>query len=105
MARNRTSGFGSADGLFGQVKESEKEEMSTRSTISTISTRNNTQDVQEVHEELPQTQGRKGIKAKRINMAFSNENHEWIKKEARRQRLTATQLVNDIIARERKTRC
>lgn len=102
MARNRNSGFGSADGLFGQVKESEKEEMSTRSTTST---RNNTQDVQEVHEELPQTQGRKGIKAKRINMAFSNENHEWIKKEARRQGLTATQLVNDIIARERKTRC
>lgn len=102
MARNRNSGFGSADGLFGQVKESEKEEMSTRSTTST---RNNTQDVQEVHEELPQTQGRKGIKAKRINMAFSDENHEWIKKEARRQGLTATQLVNDIIAQERKTRC
>ena len=102
MARNRNSGFGSADGLFGQVKESEKEEMSTRSTIST---RSNTQDVQEVHEELPQTQGRKGIKAKRINMAFSDENHEWIKTEARRQGLTATQLVNDIIAQERKTRC
>ena len=99
MARNRNSGFGSADGLFGQVKESEKEEMSTRST------RNNTQDVQEVHEELPQTQGRKGIKAKRINMAFSDENHAWIKTEARRQGLTATQLVNDIIAKERKTRC
>lgn len=102
MARNRNSGFGSADGLFGQVKESEKEEMSTRSIIST---RSNTQDVQEVHEELPQTQGRKGIKAKRINMAFSDENHEWIKTEARRQGLTATQLVNDIIAQERKTRC
>lgn len=102
MARNRNSGFGSADGLFGQVKESEKEEISIRSTIST---RNNTQDVQEVHEELPQTQGRKGIKAKRINMAFSDENHAWIKTEARRQGLTATQLVNDIIAKERKTRC
>lgn len=102
MARNRNSGFGSADGLFGQVKESEKEEMSTRSTTST---RNNTQDVQEVHEELPQTQGKKGTKAKRINMAFSDANHEWIKKEARRQGLTATQLVNDIIARERKSRC
>lgn len=100
MARNRTSGFGSADGLFGQVKESEKEEMSTRSTIST---RNNTQYVQEVHEELPPTQGRKGIKAKRINMAFSDANHAWIKAESRRQGLTATQLVNDIIARERKS--
>lgn len=97
MARNRNSGFGSADGLFGQVKESGESNISTRSTTST---RNNTQ---EVHEELPQTQGRKGIKAKRINMAFSDENHAWIKAEARRQGLTATQFVNDIIARERKS--
>lgn len=97
MALNRKSAFGAADGLFDKSKEDT--DISTRSTGST---RRYTQDVQEVHEKLPQTQGKKGAKAKRINMAFSDENHEWIKKESRRQGISATQYVNDIVAQERK---
>lgn len=97
MALNRKSAFGAADGLFDKSKEDT--DINTRSTRST---RRYTQDVQEVHEELPQTQGKKGAKAKRINMAFSDENHEWIKKESRRQGISATQYVNDIVAQERK---
>lgn len=100
MALNRKSAFGAADGLFDKSKEDT--DISTRSTRSTGSTRRYTQDVQEVHEKLPQTQGKKGAKAKRINMAFSDENHEWIKRESRRQGISATQYVNDIVAQERK---
>lgn len=97
MALNRKSAFGAADGLFDKSKEDT--DISTRSIGST---RRYTQDVQEVHEKLPQTQGKKGAKAKRINMAFSDENHEWIKRESRRQGISATQYVNDIVAQERK---
>lgn len=97
MALNRKSAFGAADGLFDKSKEDT--DISTRSTRSTG---RYTQDVQEVHEKLPQTQGKKGAKAKRINMAFSDENHEWIKRESRRQGISATQYVNDIVAQERK---
>ena len=66
-----------------------------------------TQYVQEVHEE-PQkeygsTQGnKKGIKLKRINMAFSDANHDYITKESRRQGISATAFVNKIIDEYRK---
>ena len=103
MALNRKSAFGAADGLFDKSKEdTDISTRSTGSTGSTGSTRRYTQDVQDVHEKLPQTQGKKGAKAKRINMAFSDENHEWIKRESRRQGISATQYVNDIVAQERK---
>lgn len=47
------------------------------------------------------TQGRKGQKAPRINMAFSPANHEWIKKRSKQLGVSATVLVNTIIERER----
>ena len=43
------------------------------------------------------TQGKKGEKAKRINMAFSDDNHDYITKESRRQGMSATAFVNRII--------
>ncbi len=43
------------------------------------------------------TQGRKGQKAKRINMAFSDENYEFIKTKSNELGCTATELVNQII--------
>lgn len=94
MARNKPSGFGVADDL-GYNKVQEVHEDNTRSTIS------NRNVVQEVHEVMPSTQGRKGNKMKRINMAFSDENHEWITKESRRRGISATQYVNDLIAAAR----
>lgn len=47
------------------------------------------------------TQGKKGHKAPRINMAFSPDNHEWIKRRSRQLGVSATKLVNTIIDRER----
>lgn len=85
MAKGRTSSFSDAgDGLFGN-----KEENKT------------TQQVQEVQKEQNReygtTQGKKGQHAKRINMAFSDANHEYITKESRRQGMSATAFVNMII--------
>lgn len=94
MARNKPSGFGVADDL-GYSKTHEVQEDSIRSTRSSKNI------VQEVHEVMPATQGRKGNKMKRINMAFSDENHDWITKESRRRGISATQYVNDLIAAAR----
>lgn len=43
------------------------------------------------------TQGRKGCKATRINMAFTPDNHEFIRVMARASGRTMTELTNDII--------
>lgn len=71
----------------------------------------NTQQVQEAQEDnttstrstitFGATQGKKGHKAPRINMAFSPENHEWIKTKSRQLGISATELVNTIIERQR----
>ena len=71
-------------------------------------------EVQEVHEVQGEgtrgttstitfgaTQGKKGHKAPRINMAFSPDNHEWIKMRSRQLGVSATEFVNTIIERER----
>ena len=59
------------------------------------------QEAQDVHEEARReygtTQGRKGQHAKRINMAFSDINHEYITKESRRRGMSATAFVNKIL--------
>lgn len=47
------------------------------------------------------TQGKKGHKAPRINMAFSPENHAWIKERSKQLGVSATELVNAIIENER----
>lgn len=64
----------------------------------------NAQEVQEVCTRSTRsgTQGRKGCHAKRINMAFSDDNYEWIRKTARQEGITMTQLVNAILDSYRK---
>lgn len=70
----------------------------------------NAQDVQQVQEvslqqepkEIGSTQGKKGQKLKRINMAFSDTNHEYITKESRKQGISSTAFVNLIIDAYRK---
>lgn len=47
------------------------------------------------------TQGRKGCKATRINMAFTPENHEFIKVMARLTGKTMTEFANLVIERYR----
>lgn len=50
------------------------------------------------------TQGRKGCKALRINMAFTPENHRYLKTQARKSGMTITELCNKIITRDRLMR-
>ena len=47
------------------------------------------------------TQGRKGHKAPRINMAFNPDNHAWIKTRSRQLGISATEFVNTILDNER----
>lgn len=122
MARNKTSQFGAADGLFSvdsinnsdssrdtqevhaahdayEVHEESKiqEEQETQNT-------HEVQMVQEVHgtgintkKTIGSTQGRNGEKLKRINLAFSDENHDYVRLESRRRGKSITQFVNAII--------
>ena len=67
------------------------------------------QEVQEAQEEgttstisFGATQGRKGHKAPRINMAFSPDNHAWIKTRSRQLGISATEFVNTILDNERR---
>lgn len=43
------------------------------------------------------TQGRKGCKALRINMAFTPQNHTYLETAARRSGMTMTQFVNALL--------
>lgn len=93
MAKGRTSSFKDAgNDLFGK-SGSEHEEQQV-------------QVVQEAQEEQQReygtTQGKKGQHAKRINMAFSDANHEYITKESRRRGISATAFVNQIIDEYKK---
>ena len=54
------------------------------------------QEVTERQEAL-QTQGRKGAKAIRINMAFTPSNHEFIKVMAKATGRSMTEFTNDVI--------
>lgn len=49
------------------------------------------------------TQGKKGCKLIRINMGFTQENHDFIKVMAKASGKTMTVLVNDIIAEYKDT--
>ena len=52
--------------------------------------------------ETLQTQGRKGAKATRINMAFTDSNHEFIKVMAKATGKTMTEFTNLVIAAYRR---
>ena len=99
MAKNKTSKFaGSADGLGLSPKTQEVQETQHVQHVQDEKKRAIKQDKNEnPHREYGSTQGRKGQHAKRINMAFSDDNHEYITKESRRQGMSATAFVNMII--------
>lgn len=97
MARNKDSRFGAADGFdFNDEYKNIAQEVQEANTRSTRR--------EELKEEntIGSTQGRKGHKLKRINMAFSDVNHEYIKMESRRRGISATEFVNEIIEAYRK---
>lgn len=97
MARKKDGNFGAADGF--DFNDPYVEE--TRGTIGRNTKYNNNtqvaQHVQEPIKEIGTTQGKKGYKLKRINMAFSDVNHAYITFESRRRGLSATAFVNEII--------
>lgn len=62
------------------------------------------QAAQEPHEagrKLGSTQGRKGEKLKRINIAFDDENYEYVRLESRRRGHSITKFINDILEQYR----
>lgn len=92
MARNKDSRFGAADGFdfndeYKNITQ-EVQEVNTRSTRRKELKEENT---------IGSTQGRKGHKLKRINMAYSDANYEYITMESRRRGISATEFVNKII--------
>lgn len=101
MARNKSSKFGVAEGLFTSPVADEIKNVQQVQEESTTST-----SAEEYKPEIVfgATQGKKGHKASRINMAFSPENHEWLKKHSRELGISATELANEAIRiiRERK---
>ena len=52
--------------------------------------------------EIGKTQGKKGEKLPRINIAFSTLNHEFITRKSRRAGLSATAFVNAILDKARE---
>lgn len=88
MALKKTSKpttFGAAEGLFLDEKDTQQVQQEQHVKV------------QEVQKDIGTTQGRKGYKLKRINMAFSDMNHEYITKESRRRGISSTAFVNQII--------
>lgn len=100
MARNKTSKFGVAEGLIFESVTPEEQDVQQVQEVKTTST------IADYKPEIVfgSTQGKKGHKASRINMAFSPENHEWLKKHSRELGISATELANEAIRiiRERK---
>lgn len=92
MAKNKPSTFGAIENLDFGIP-----------TQRTQETTQHVQEVQEIKREYGTTQGNKnGAKLKRINMAFSDANHDYITKESRRLGMSATAFVNIIIDNHRK---
>lgn len=88
MAKKDFSGINT-----GRVYESIEQATSTKGQQGTVSP-------QEAAERMAalKTQGRKGCKATRINMAFTPENHEFIKVMAKASGRTMTEFANLVIA-------
>ena len=63
-----------------------------------------TQAIQEVVDEYDarNTQGKAGMKAERINMAFSPANYEFLRVMAGIHKMTLTKYVNHLVEEERK---
>lgn len=110
MARNKQSGFNADVGLFDSLKNAQEVQQvqedyttSTRSFTQEVQqdcTRGTTSLVQQV-KVIGSTQGRKGQKLKRINMAFSDVNYEFITLQSRKMGVSATAFVNYIIDKYR----
>ena len=96
MARNKTSNYNVTEGLNFNVAQEVQEVQEANSITQQV------QYVQEVKKEIGNTQGKKGMKLKRINMAFSDDNHDYITRKSRQMGISATAFVNLIIEQYKK---
>lgn len=96
MARNKTSNYNVTEGLNFNIAQEVHEVQETNSNTQQV------QYVQEVKKEIGNTQGKKGMKLKRINMAFSDDNHDYITRKSRQMGISATAFVNLIIEQYKK---
>ncbi len=97
MAIKKSSSFGADEGLFFNAQQVQEVTPAKNINHSNIA-----QEVQEVKKELGTTQGKKGQKLKRINMAFSDSNHEYITRTSRQLGISSTAFVNQIIDEYKK---
>lgn len=77
------------------IEEQQVQAVQEQSTISTT-------NKYKPNIEFGATQGKKGHKAPRINMAFHPEVHSWIKTRSRQLGISATEFVNRILYEEMK---
>ena len=94
--------FGNIKTDFGNIK-TDKVQRTTEQATSTKG-QQGTVTPQEAAERAAglRTQGRKGCKAIRINMAFTPDNHEYIKVMAKITGHTMTEFTNIVIEKYRK---
>ena len=119
MARKRSSSFGADEGLFDnfssqptqQVQDQphthevhEAYEVPGKDIVPPVHMAQEVHQVQEIMpgRELGSTQGKKGQKLPRMNVAFSDENHAYLTYISRRRGLSATAFVNLIIDEYRR---
>lgn len=100
MALKKSSKFGATEGLVfeNNMGEAGNVQQVQEDDITCTRTKYKPEIV------FGSTQGKKGHKVSRINMAFTPENHEWLKKHSRELGISATELANEAIRiiRERK---
>ena len=83
---------------FGQMKTTSVYGTVAQATGNTSARSSAGKEEQAARAAALQTQGRKGCKAIRINMAFTPENHEFIKVMAKASGRTMTEFTNLVIA-------
>lgn len=112
MALHKSSKFNASEGLFETEDSQVKNGVHDEQNVQAVHDAHDVRVVPAVHREKPihearpefgKTQGVKGQKALRINMAFSDENYDYIKHESRRRGLSCTQFVNEIIDAYKKS--
>lgn len=89
MAKNKSS-FNITGGLFN-ARTGAEQPAKKPAAVSPVSS------VPTVSAAPVSTQGRKGCKLQRINMAFNPDIHDYIRMESRRRGLSITQFVNAVL--------
>lgn len=103
MALGKTSKFGVAEGLIFENTSPNTHDVQQVQDVNTISTIGKSAvEATAPQIEFGATQGKKGHKAPRINMAFSPDVHAWIKTASRQQGISATEFVNNILRKEKE---